>query len=145
MLASSSSISNEQHVNRKVTAMFNPTPLADLAARISGRVVTANDPTWDEVRSVFNTTTDLRPAAVVLPADAVDVAIAVDYARAHGLQVAPQATGHNAAALGELADTLLVDVRALRDIRIDAEARRVRVGAGVRWQDVVPQLSELGL
>jgi FAD/FMN-containing dehydrogenase len=125
--------------------MFTPTPLADLAARISGRVVTAADPAWDEVRQVFNLTTDLRPAAIVLPVDAVDVAIIVDYARAHGLQVAPQATGHNAAALGSLPHTLLVDVRELRDIRIDAENRRVRVGAGVRWQDVVPQLSELGL
>ncbi|MET0838373.1 MAG: FAD-dependent oxidoreductase, partial [Marmoricola sp.] len=121
------------------------TPLADLAARISGRVVTDADPAWDEVRQVFNLTTDLRPAAIVLPVDAVDVAITVDYARAHGLQVAPQATGHNAAALGSLPDTLLVDVRELRDIRIDSENRRVRVGAGVRWQDVVPQLSELGL
>ena len=125
--------------------MFTATPLADLASRISGRVVTAADPAWDEVRQVFNLTTDLHPAAIVLPCDAVDVAITVDFARAHGLQVAPQATGHNAAALGSIPDTLLIDVRELREIQIDVEKRRVRVGAGVRWQDVVPRLSELGL
>jgi FAD binding domain-containing protein len=125
--------------------MFTTTPLADLAARISGRVVTASDADWDAVRQVFNLTTDLSPAAVVLPREAIDVAIAVDFARDHGLRVAAQATGHNAAALGDLPDTLLIDVRELGEIRIDAETRRVRVGAGVRWQDVVPQLSELGL
>ena len=121
------------------------TPLAELAARISGRVVTAADPTWDDVRQVFNLATDLSPAAIVLPTNAGDVATTVDFARAHAMQVAPQATGHNAGALGSLPDTLLVDVRDLRDIEIDVEQRRVRVGAGVRWQDVVPQLSDLGL
>ena len=66
--------------------------------------------------------------------------------RRSGLRVAAQATGHNAAPLlGSVDDTLLVDVRELRSIAIDAAARRVRVGAGVRWQDVVPQLSDLGL
>ena len=119
--------------------------LADLAARISGRVVTASEADWDVVRQGFNLTTDLCPTAVVLPADADDVVAAVDHARAHGLRVAAQATGHNAAPLGSVVDTLLVDVRDLRSISIDAATRRVRVGAGVRWQDVVPQLSDLGL
>jgi hypothetical protein len=121
------------------------TPFHDLAARISGRVVSATDADWDEVRQVFNLTTDLCPAAFVLPADAVDVALSVDFARAHGLQVAAQATGHNAAPYRELGATLLIDVRELREISIDAGRRRVRVGAGVHWEDVVPQLSELGL
>jgi FAD/FMN-containing dehydrogenase len=119
--------------------------LAGLAARISGRVVTPSEPDWDTVRSGFNLTTDLCPTAVVLPADADDVVRAVDHARAHGLRVAAQSTGHNAAPLGSVVDTLLVDVRELRDISIDASARRVRVGAGVRWQDVIPRLSDLGL
>jgi hypothetical protein len=119
--------------------------LAGLAARISGRVVTADDPDWDAVRHGFNLTTDLAPAAVVLVADAHDVVLAVDHARTHGLRVAAQATGHNATPYGSLEGTLLVDVRELRSVAIDAESRRVRVGAGVRWQDIVPQLSDLGL
>ncbi|HEX5983074.1 MAG TPA: FAD-binding oxidoreductase [Solirubrobacterales bacterium] len=117
----------------------------DLSARMSGRVVTPADPEWDAVRQVFNLVTDLRPAAVALPRDAADVVAAVDFARAQGLRVAPQATGHNAAPLGALDDALLVDVRELQEISIDAAARRVRVGAGVKWERVTPQLSELGL
>ena len=42
-------------------------------------------------------------------------------------------------------DTILVNVRELRSIAIDPVTERVRVGAGVRWGDVVPRLSELGL
>jgi FAD/FMN-containing dehydrogenase len=125
--------------------MLTTTPFTDLAAQMTGRVVTPPDPDWDATRQVFNLETDLRPAAIALPRDVSDVIAAVGYAGAHGLRVAPQATGHNAAPLGSLEDTLLVDVRELQSISIDPGARRVRVGAGVKWERVSPQLSELGL
>ena len=116
-----------QYVHRKVrpctTTHHQPPPHADLATRISGRVVTDADPDWDAVRQVFNLTTDLRPAAIVLPWDADDV---VDRGRATpahaGLKVAAQATGHNAAALGSLPDTSARSTCAsCASIAIDAE------------------------
>ena len=125
--------------------MLTATPFTDLSAQMTGRVVAPSDPDWDATRQVFNLATDLRPAAVALPRDVDDVTVAVEYAGANGLRVAPQATGHNADALGSLEDALLVDVRELQDVSIDPGARRVRVGAGVKWAQVVPQLSELGL
>jgi hypothetical protein len=69
----------------------------------------------------------------------------VSYAREHGLKVAAQATGHNAGPLGSLQDTLLVHVSDLQEVSIDPSARKVRVGAGVKWERVTPRLSELGL
>ena len=125
--------------------MLTTTPFTDLSAQMSGRVVTPSDADWDATRQVFNLATDLRPTAVALPRDVSDVAAAVDHARAHGLRVAPQATGHNAAPLGSLEDTLLVDVREFQEVSIDPVAQRVRVGAGVKWERVAPQLSEYGL
>src|SRR3954468_1647392 len=125
--------------------MLTATPITDLSAQMTGRVVTPSDPDWDATREVFNLTTDLRPTAMALPRDVGDVMTAVGHARDHGLRVAPQATGHNATALGSLEDTLLVDVRELQDVSIDAGARRVRVGTGVKWERVTQQLSELGL
>ncbi len=120
-------------------------PLADLATRISGRVVTRTEPDWGSIRTGFNLTTELHPHAVVLPADAADVVQIVDHARTHGLRIAAQATGHNQGAHRDLTGALLVDLRELNGIVVDAEARRVRVGAGVRWKDVIPMLSDLGL
>jgi FAD/FMN-containing dehydrogenase len=93
----------------------------------------------------FNTTVEIRPAAAAYPRDVGEVVAAVRYARDHGLRVAPQATGHNVGAYGALDDALLVDVRHLQEVSIDAGARRVRVGAGVKWERVSPRLSELGL
>jgi hypothetical protein len=93
----------------------------------------------------FNTAVDLRPAAVAYPRDVKDVVAAVAYARERGLRVAPQATGHNVSAYGRLDDAVLVDVRHLQDVSIDPVARRVRVGAGVKWERVGPMLSDHGL
>ncbi len=38
-----------------------------------------------------------------------------------------------------------MDVRRLQEVAIDPHAQRVRVGAGVKWERVVPRLSEHGL
>jgi FAD/FMN-containing dehydrogenase len=125
--------------------MLTATPLTELSEHTTGRVLTSSDPDWDATRQVFNLRTDLAPTAMVLPRSAGDVVTAVEYARRNGLRVAPQATGHNAGALGALDDTLLVDVREMQEVLIDPEARRVRVGAGVKWESVTPKLSQHGL
>jgi FAD/FMN-containing dehydrogenase len=116
-----------------------------LADRITGQVVIPTDADWDAARQAFNLTLDVRPAAVAFPHDERDVVALVDHAREHGLRIAPQATGHNAGPLGTLEDTIIVNVRELGGVSIDPAALRVRVGAGVKWERVAPQLSEFGL
>jgi FAD/FMN-containing dehydrogenase len=115
------------------------------ATWLGGAVVLPGDAGWDEARSGFNLLLDQHPAAVALPADARDVAAAVAYARRAGLRVAPQATAHNQGPLGDLENTLLLNVGALQEVRVDAGAQRVRVGAGVKWDRVAPRLSAHGL
>jgi FAD binding domain len=126
---------------------FAPTP--HTSPSIPGvspdRVVAPGSPGWDEARGAFNLLVDQRPVAIVRAADEHDVAATVRYAAEHGLRVSGQSTGHNAGPLGALDDTILVNVAGLDEIAIDADALRVRVGAGVRWEQVVPELSELGL
>jgi FAD/FMN-containing dehydrogenase len=109
------------------------------------RIALPGSDRWDEARRAFNMRVDQQPVAVVEAADELDVIAAVRYARDHGLRVAGQSTGHNAGPLGALDDTIIVNVAGFDEISIDTDARRVRVGAGVRWDQVVPQLSELGL
>src|SRR3954453_2508454 len=116
-----------------------------LAEALSGAVVLPDDPRYDDARSSFNLLVDQRPAAVAFPADARDVADAVAYAQRAGLRVAPQATAHNQAPLGDMEDLLLVNVSRLQDVRVDPGARSVRVGAGVKWDRVAPRLSAHGL
>ena len=52
--------------------------------------------------------------------------------------VAPQGTGHGAPPLdGRLGDAVLLRTSAMAELRIDADARTARVGAGVLWGDLI--------
>ena len=120
-------------------------PHAALADALPEAVALPYHQAYDHARSSFNLLVDQHPAAVVYPSDARDVAAAVAHARRTGVRVAPQATGHNQAPLGDMDGTLLVNVSRMQDVRIDTAARRVRVGAGVKWMSVAPRLSAHGL
>ena len=113
--------------------------------RLAGRILAPGEAGWDESRAAFNLLVDQRPAAIALPADAHDVTMVVRLAAEHGLRVAPQLTGHGAAALGDLGETILLRTNALAGATIDQEAQSARANAGARWQDVVPQASQAGL
>src|SRR4051794_3941696 len=125
--------------------MLTPAPRTPLADALNGAVVLPDDPRYDDARSSFNLLVDQRPAAIAFPSDAREVAHAVALAERLGLRVAPQATAHNQAPLGDMDDLLLVNVSRLQDVHVDPGARSVRVGAGVKWDRVGPRLSAHGL
>ena len=108
-------------------------------------ILTPGDPGWDDARLAWNLTVDQHPAAVALPGSVEDVVSAVRYARAHGLRVAAQGTGHNAGPLGSLAGTILVKTAAMRQVSIDPGAQTVRAEAGAVWRDVVEAAAKHGL
>jgi FAD/FMN-containing dehydrogenase len=128
-----------------IVAMLTSASYNRLAETLDGSVVLPNDPRYDEARSSFNLLVDQRPAAVAFPTDARDVAEAVGLAQRLGLRVAPQATAHNQAPLGDMEDLLLLNVSRRQDVHVDPGARSVRVGAGVKWDRVAPRLSAHGL
>ncbi len=107
--------------------------------------VLPGEPGWDEARSAWNLFADQHPALVAHPETADDVIAAVQFARRRGLKVAAQATGHGAAELDPLTDTLLLKTTNLHEVSIDAAARRARVGAGVPWGALVGPAAEHGL
>ena len=108
-------------------------------------VVLPHDPHWDEARVAWNLAVDQQPAAVALPESVADVMAVVRWARSRGLRVAPQGTGHNAAAMGSLAHTVLVKSERMRGVEIDAERRIARVEAGVLWAEASETAAEHGL
>jgi hypothetical protein len=116
-----------------------------LATSLDGELVRPGDAGWDEARTAWNLAVDQRPAAVVLAESAADVAETVRAARAAGLRVAPQGSGHGAGSLGDLSDTILLRTTRLRGVTIDAENRSARVEAGVLWQEVSDAAAEHGL
>ena len=88
---------------------------------------------------------DQRPSVVVEAGSAADVAQAVRYARAHGMRIAPQGTGHGAAPLEPLDGAMLLRTTRMRRVDIDPAARTARAEAGAVWQDVIVPAAEHGL
>jgi hypothetical protein len=104
------------------------------------------DRDYDEARVPWNLRVDARPAAVAYPAFPDEVADVLRAAAATGLRVAPQGTGHGAPPLaGRLGDAVLLRTSAMTELTVDPQRRTARVGAGVRWGDVVERAGAAGL
>ena len=116
-----------------------------LRAGLAGSLVAHGEEAYDTAREAWNLTADQRPAAVVFAQSATDVAATVRAACELGLRVAPQGTGHGAAALGSLDDAILLRTLRMDGITIDPERRVARVEAGVRWGDLAQAAGEHGL
>jgi FAD/FMN-containing dehydrogenase len=108
-------------------------------------LVLPHDPGWNQARVAWNLAVDQQPAAVALPESAEEVVAVVRWARSRGLRVAPQGSGHNAAAMGSLAHAVLVKTERMRGVEIDADKRIARVEAGVLWAEVSEAAAEHGL
>ena len=124
---------------------LDSTALDRLADTLDGRLARPGDTDWDNGRQAWNLAVDQRPAVVANAASVRDVVAVVDAARALGLRVAPQPTGHNAGPLDSLAGTILLKTSQLNGVQIDVGARRARVEAGALWRDVTGPASEAGL
>ena len=117
--------------------------LAELAATLPGEVVTPGDPGWQAAAAPWVLSVDQRPHAVVTVADEEDVVATVRWAARHGLPVSAQPVGHGATTA--LDRTVLIRTRALAEITIDAERRVARVGAGVKWGELLAATEPFGL
>lgn len=123
-----------------------PGTLEDLLIpHVRGIVALPRDAAWDHARAAYNLAVDQRPRAVVRAACADDVQVAMAAARALGLRVAAQGTGHGSGPMASLADAILVRTDDLGGVEVDVAGRRVRVGAGVRWAEVAAALDPHGL
>src|SRR5262249_58933869 len=88
--------------------------LGALRAAIAGQVFVPGEAGYDQARQGWNLAVDTRPAVVVAAGSAADVAQAVRYARAHGMRIAPQGTGHGAEPLEPLDGAMLLRTTPMR-------------------------------
>ena len=117
----------------------------EVRANLVGELVLPGDADWDEARLAWHLAVDQQPAAVAIPEDVHDVIEIVEWARDAGYRIAPQGTGHNAPALGDLAGTVLMKLHRLRGVTVDPETRTARAAAGTIWIEVVEAAAKHGL
>jgi len=103
---------------------------AGLRAVLRGPVIDPSSEGYDAARRVWNGAVDRRPAMIACCQDTADVATAIRFARQHGLPVAVRSGGHGVAGRAVCDGGLVIDLRAIRQVRVDPARRLARAGAG---------------
>ena len=121
------------------------TQLDTLREQIRGAVIGPADPGYDDARAVRNGMIDKRPAVIVQPVNAGDVMTAVRYAADHDLSVAVRGGAHSVPGFGTADDAVVVDLSAMRAVRVDPLTHTARVGGGATWGDLNAAAYPFGL
>jgi FAD/FMN-containing dehydrogenase len=111
----------------------------------SGAVLEPGDGGYHEARSLFNAMIDKRPAVIAQCQTADDVIAAVRFGRDAELPTAIRAGGHSVAGMSTVDAGLVIDVRNMKGIEVDNEARTARCGAGLTWGEFDRATQEHGL
>ena len=117
----------------------------EFRAAFRGELVEPGNLGYDEARAVYNAMIDRRPRLIARCADAADVIAAVGLARETGTPLAVRGGGHNAGGLGVWDGALVVDLGAMRGVRVDPVAGIVRAEGGATWGDVDHATHAFGL
>ena len=115
------------------------------ARDIQGRILTPEDPGYDAARTVFLGGVDRRPALIARPTDAADVARVIALARDSGAELAVRGGGHSPAGHSATDGGIVLDLRGLRELDIDARGRTAWAGAGLTAGEYTAAAGEHGL
>jgi len=116
-----------------------------LRGSILGDVFTPPDAGYDGARAVWNAMIDRRPSVIVRANADADVVAAVAFAGTHRLPISVRGGAHNVAghAVGDAG--VMIDLSAMRGVRVDPERRRAWAQGGATWGDVDAATQAFGL
>jgi FAD/FMN-containing dehydrogenase len=96
-----------------------------------GRVTAPDDAGYDQARKVFYGKYDRRPAAIVRPADAAEVAQVVTLAADSGLELAVRSGGHSLAGHSVSEGGIVLDLSEMTALDLDLEGRTAWAQTGL--------------
>ncbi len=127
------------------TAQQSRLSIPKLRSDLAGDVVVPDDPGYDDSRRVFLPAVDRRPAVIVRPIDAGEVAYVVALARETGLELAVRGGGHSSAGHGASEGGIVLDLAGLAGLELDSESRVVRAAGGLTSGKVTAATAPHGL
>lgn len=110
-----------------------------------GRLIGPDHADYDAARALWNGAIDRRPRLIARCMGTADVVAAVRFARDHDLEIAIRGGGHNVAGTAVCDDGIVIDLSAMRAVRVDTAHRRAWVQGGALWGDVDRETQAHGL
>ncbi|MFA5885852.1 MAG: FAD-binding oxidoreductase [Acidimicrobiia bacterium] len=111
----------------------------------TGIEILPGDPAYDEARAVFNGMIDRRPAVILRCTSADDVVAVVNHARAAGLPLSVYGGGHAVTGSAVVDGGIVCDMRGMKGITVDPDARIAVAEAGLTWGEFDAATQEHGL
>jgi FAD/FMN-containing dehydrogenase len=125
--------------------ILDPGQVDVLSASLSGTVLLPGDDRYEAARRVHNGLIDRRPALIARCRGAADVAAALDFGRAAGLEISVRGGGHNIAGRSVADGGLMIDLAEMKGMYVDPEARTMRAQGGVIWSEFNREAAVHGL
>jgi UDP-N-acetylenolpyruvoylglucosamine reductase len=119
--------------------------LGVLERSFKGQLVRPEDGSYEDDLKIWNGSIKRSPALIARCVEVADVVAALRFAGETGLEIAVRSGGHSFAGLSLTDGGIVIDLRQMNEIHIDAEAGLVRAGAGVLLGELDRQTQELGL
>ena len=116
--------------------MLDEVSVEQFKTGLRGELIQPDDPGYDEARKVYNGMIDKRPRMIAYCSNVADVITCVNFARENEVLLSVRGGGHNGAGWAVADDALVIDLSAMRGVRIDPQERTVRVEGGATWGDV---------
>jgi FAD/FMN-containing dehydrogenase len=120
-------------------------PIAQLRSSFDGRVTGPGDAGYDQARKVFYGKWDRRPAAVVRPTSAQEVARVVTLAAESGSELAVRSGGHSLAGHSVSDGGIVLDLAELTALDIDLDSGTAWAQTGLTAAAYTAQVGEHGL
>ncbi|HMK86913.1 MAG TPA: FAD-binding oxidoreductase [Steroidobacteraceae bacterium] len=111
--------------------MPSETTIQNFRATLQGQSFRPGEPGYDEVRTVPNAMIDRRPAIIARCISAADVIACVHFARNEGVTLSVRGGGHSVAGKSVIDDGLMIDLSAMKSIRVDPRRRTARAEPGL--------------
>jgi len=125
--------------------MLTESAIQKLRETLRGLTFRPGEPGYDAARTVPNAMIDRRPALIARCAGAADVIECVRFAREYDVLVAVRGGGHSVAGKSVCDGGLVIDLSAMKGIRVDPARRTVRAETGLKLGEFDRETQAFGL